>query len=200
MRSSGSGSMISPWTTAASSTGSKTTSPRPGSRLGRERRAGDRELPRQAPRVPELPRRSSVRLGFSPAPRGYFAPVAEFKPSYLVQRPPGPSAAPAAHRRDDRDLHLRDGRGGAEQARRRRAHGSRQAWWLALVVGLVITVPTALTGLADWLLDHPWQRALEDRDAAHDRRWSPRPSSSCSRRSSATSCYTAHDLTTGRSC
>ena len=25
------------------------------------------------------------------------------------------------------------------------------AWWLALVVGLVITVPTALTGLADWL-------------------------------------------------
>jgi uncharacterized membrane protein len=27
-----------------------------------------------------------------------------------------------------------------------------QASWLALVVGLVITVPTALTGLADWLL------------------------------------------------
>ena len=25
------------------------------------------------------------------------------------------------------------------------------AWWLALVVGLVVTVPTALTGLADWL-------------------------------------------------
>jgi uncharacterized membrane protein len=25
------------------------------------------------------------------------------------------------------------------------------AWWLALVVGLVLTVPTALTGLADWL-------------------------------------------------
>jgi uncharacterized membrane protein len=25
------------------------------------------------------------------------------------------------------------------------------AWWLALVVGLVATVPTALTGLADWL-------------------------------------------------
>jgi uncharacterized membrane protein len=25
------------------------------------------------------------------------------------------------------------------------------AWWLTLVVGLVVTVPTALTGLADWL-------------------------------------------------
>ena len=25
------------------------------------------------------------------------------------------------------------------------------AWWLALVVGLVVTVPTALTGLAEWL-------------------------------------------------
>jgi uncharacterized membrane protein len=25
------------------------------------------------------------------------------------------------------------------------------AWWLALVAGLVVTVPTALTGLADWL-------------------------------------------------
>jgi uncharacterized membrane protein len=27
------------------------------------------------------------------------------------------------------------------------AHG----WWLALIVGLIFTVPTALTGLADWL-------------------------------------------------
>jgi uncharacterized membrane protein len=25
------------------------------------------------------------------------------------------------------------------------------AWWLVLVIGLVVTVPTALTGLADWL-------------------------------------------------
>ena len=25
------------------------------------------------------------------------------------------------------------------------------AWWLSLVVGLVVTVPTAVTGLADWL-------------------------------------------------
>jgi uncharacterized membrane protein len=26
-----------------------------------------------------------------------------------------------------------------------------QAWWLALLAGLAVTVPTALTGLADWL-------------------------------------------------
>jgi uncharacterized membrane protein len=31
-------------------------------------------------------------------------------------------------------------------------HGLAQAWWLALIVGLVVTVPTALAGLADWLL------------------------------------------------
>lgn len=26
-----------------------------------------------------------------------------------------------------------------------------KAWWLALIVGLIVTVPTALTGLLDWL-------------------------------------------------
>lgn len=30
-------------------------------------------------------------------------------------------------------------------------HNMATAWWLALVIGLVVTVPTALTGLADWL-------------------------------------------------
>jgi uncharacterized membrane protein len=30
-------------------------------------------------------------------------------------------------------------------------HNTANGWWLALVVGLVLTVPTALTGLADWL-------------------------------------------------
>jgi uncharacterized membrane protein len=29
--------------------------------------------------------------------------------------------------------------------------GFAQAWWLALVVGLVFSAPTALTGLVDWL-------------------------------------------------
>jgi uncharacterized membrane protein len=28
-------------------------------------------------------------------------------------------------------------------------------WWLALVVGLIFTVPTALSGLADWLVIEP---------------------------------------------
>ena len=30
-------------------------------------------------------------------------------------------------------------------------HGFAQAWWLALVVGLAVTVATAVTGLLDWL-------------------------------------------------
>jgi uncharacterized membrane protein len=30
-------------------------------------------------------------------------------------------------------------------------HAFAQAWWLALVVGLVVTVATALTGFVDWL-------------------------------------------------
>jgi uncharacterized membrane protein len=33
------------------------------------------------------------------------------------------------------------------------------AWWIALVVGLILTVPTALTGLADWLTIE-WQSNL----------------------------------------
>ena len=30
-------------------------------------------------------------------------------------------------------------------------HNTATAWWLALIAGLVITIPTALTGFADWL-------------------------------------------------
>jgi uncharacterized membrane protein len=30
-------------------------------------------------------------------------------------------------------------------------HNTATAWWLALVTGLAITVPTAITGFADWL-------------------------------------------------
>jgi uncharacterized membrane protein len=33
------------------------------------------------------------------------------------------------------------------------------AWWFALIIGLVFTVPTALTGLADWLTI-PWRSEL----------------------------------------
>ena len=29
--------------------------------------------------------------------------------------------------------------------------GAAHAWWIALVIGLIVTVPTALSGLADWL-------------------------------------------------
>src|SRR5215213_11606037 len=31
-----------------------------------------------------------------------------------------------------------------------------KAWWLALLVGLILTVPTALTGLLDWLTITWW--------------------------------------------
>jgi uncharacterized membrane protein len=30
-------------------------------------------------------------------------------------------------------------------------HAASQGWWLALVLGLIVTVATALTGLVDWL-------------------------------------------------
>jgi uncharacterized membrane protein len=33
--------------------------------------------------------------------------------------------------------------------------GAAHAWWLALVIGLIFTVPTALAGLADWLTISP---------------------------------------------
>ena len=29
--------------------------------------------------------------------------------------------------------------------------GAAHAWWIALVIGLIVTVPTALSGLADWI-------------------------------------------------
>src|SRR5215217_6063861 len=30
-------------------------------------------------------------------------------------------------------------------------HNLATAWWLALIAGLIVTVPTALTGFVDWL-------------------------------------------------
>jgi uncharacterized membrane protein len=77
--------------------------------------------------------------------------VAEFKPSYLIHGLPGHPIHPP----------LTDATIGTYTFATIAAvlselgvaaHGLAQAWWLALLVGLVITVPTALTGLADWLL------------------------------------------------
>jgi uncharacterized membrane protein len=58
--------------------------------------------------------------------------VAAFKPSYLIHGLPGHPLHPP----------LTDATIGTYTF----------AWWLALLVGLLITVPTALTGFADWLL------------------------------------------------
>jgi uncharacterized membrane protein len=77
--------------------------------------------------------------------------VAEFKPSYLIHGLPGHPLHPPL---TDATIgtytfatiaSVLSELGVAE-------HGLAQAWWLALVVGLVVTVPTALSGLADWLL------------------------------------------------
>ena len=77
--------------------------------------------------------------------------MAEFKPSYLIHGLPGHPLHPP----------LTDATIGTYTFATAAAvlsklgvaeRGLGQAWWLALVVGLVITVPTALTGLADWLL------------------------------------------------
>jgi uncharacterized membrane protein len=76
--------------------------------------------------------------------------VAEFKPSYLVRGLPGHPLHPPL---TDATIGIYTfatlaavlSKLGAAQ------HAFAQAWWLALVVGLAATVPTALTGLADWL-------------------------------------------------
>jgi uncharacterized membrane protein len=76
--------------------------------------------------------------------------VAEFKPAYLVKGLPGHPLHPP----------LTDAAIGTYTFATVAAvlsklgiadHATAQAWWLALVVGLVVTVPTALAGLLDWL-------------------------------------------------
>ena len=94
--------------------------------------------------------------------------MAEFKPSYLVKGLPGHPLHPP----------FTDATVGIYTFATVSAvlsklgvadHTFAQAWWLALVVGLVVTVGTALTGLRRLALDHPGQRALEDGDHAHGR-------------------------------
>jgi uncharacterized membrane protein len=76
--------------------------------------------------------------------------VAEFKPSYLVRGLPGHPLHPP----------LTDATIGIYTFATVAAilsklgladHPFAQAWWLALIIGLITTVLTALTGLADWL-------------------------------------------------
>jgi len=76
--------------------------------------------------------------------------MAEFKPSYLVEGLPGHPLHPP----------LTDATIGTYTFATLAAvlsklgvadHAFAQAWWLALVIGLVTTIFTALTGLLDWL-------------------------------------------------
>ena len=90
------------------------------------------------------PRPSFAKLGRKSRP------VAEFKPSYLIKGLPGHPLHPPF---TDATIGIYtfatvsavlSKLGVAE-------HTFAQAWWLALVVALVTTVGTALTGFADWL-------------------------------------------------
>src|SRR3954465_5189918 len=126
------------------------------------RRARARGLPREAPRIPLVPRRRRSTLRLVPPPGWSCAPVsaglaretravgAEFKPSYLVRGLPGHPLHPP----------LTDATIGAYSFATVAAilsklgvaeHAFAQAWWLALIVALVSTVLTALAGFADWL-------------------------------------------------
>ena len=77
--------------------------------------------------------------------------MAEFKPGYLIHGLPGHPLHPPL---TDATIGIYtfataaavlSKLGVADQA-------FAQAWWLALVAGLVVTVPTALAGFAEWLL------------------------------------------------
>ena len=69
-------------------------------------------------------------------------------------------------------------------------------WWIALVVGLIATVFTALTGFADWLTLE-WGSEIWKTATTHMARWSARPFSSRSQPSSATPSYTHGDVSAG---
>jgi uncharacterized membrane protein len=76
--------------------------------------------------------------------------VAEFKPSYLIKGLPGHPLHPPF---TDATVGIYTFATVSAVLSKLgvAAHTFAQAWWLALVVGLVVTVGTALTGLVDWL-------------------------------------------------
>ncbi|MDX6476792.1 MAG: hypothetical protein QOH95_2303 [Gaiellaceae bacterium] len=76
--------------------------------------------------------------------------MAEFKPSYLVRGLPGHPLHPPL---TDATIGIYTFATVAAVLSKLGVadHALAQAWWLALVIGLVTTVLTALTGLVDWL-------------------------------------------------
>jgi uncharacterized membrane protein len=76
--------------------------------------------------------------------------VAEFKPSYLVRGLPGHPIHPPL---TDATIGIYTFATVAAVLSKLGVadHAFAQAWWLALVVGLVVTALTALTGFVDWL-------------------------------------------------
>jgi uncharacterized membrane protein len=76
--------------------------------------------------------------------------VAEFKPSYLIHGLPGHPLHPPL---TDATIGIYTFATAAAVLSKLGVaeHGLAQAWWLALVIGLVVGALTALTGFADWL-------------------------------------------------
>src|SRR5690242_6614514 len=115
--------------------------------LGRRGRRRDRGPPRQARRFPELPRDARLLAFLKSAAAVH---PGRMKLSYLWRGLPGHPLHPPL---TDATIGtytfatvaaLAEVLGITEDAG---AYG----WWIALIAGLIFTVPTALTGLADWL-------------------------------------------------
>lgn len=76
--------------------------------------------------------------------------MAEFKPNYLLRGLPGHPLHPPL---TDATIGIYTFATVAAVLSKLgvAGHAFAQAWWLGLVVGLVVTVPTALAGLVDWV-------------------------------------------------
>src|SRR6266550_2668906 len=115
--------------------------------LGRRRRGRDRGVSREARRVPQLPGIARV-VTLTGGAAGNLVDFAAVKLSYLWKGLPGHPIHPPL---TDATIGvytfatiaaLADVTGISNNAA---THG----WWLALLAGLIFTVPTALSGLAD---------------------------------------------------
>ena len=84
-------------------------------------------------------------------------------------RPAGTPAAPAAHRRDDRDLHLRDARRAHATCSAITNNAGAQGWWLALIARPDHDGAHGADRLRRLAHAHLGQRAVEDGDVAHGR-------------------------------
>ena len=121
--------------------------------------------------------------------------MAEFKPSYLIHGFPGHPLHPPL---TDATIGIYTFATAAAVPSKLGVaeRGLGQAWWLALVVGLVVTIPTALAGLADWLLI-TWGSPLWKTATLHLTAMVIATVFFLLSAIFGHSCYVSHDLTTG---